>query len=73
MLFLICEILICLLIAFILGFILGWLFRGLFKKGTINQSNKTPQPEELEKVEGIGPKIAQILIANGINDLEDLS
>ena len=74
MLFLICEIIICLLIAFILGLIIGWLLRGLFKcKGTAGESSKTPRPKDLEKVEGIGPKIAQLLIAAGIMDLEDLS
>ena len=34
---------------------------------------KTPNAAELEKVEGIGPKLAQTLIANGINDLADLA
>jgi len=73
MLFLIGEILLCLLIAFILGFILGWLLRGFIKKEKTIQTTKPARPKDLEKVEGIGPKIAQILIANGIFDLEDLS
>lgn len=74
MLFLIMEIIACLIIAFILGLILGWLLRGVIQKEKIrNQIVKTPRPKDLEKVEGIGPKIAQILIENEILDLEDLS
>lgn len=35
--------------------------------------DRKPQPKELEKVEGIGPKIAGLLIAEGILDLSDLA
>lgn len=73
MLFLIGEIILCLLIAFILGLIIGWLLRGIIRKEKAIQSTKPARSKDLEKVEGIGPKIAQILIANGIMDLEDLS
>ena len=73
MLFLIGEIIICLIIAFILGFIIGWLLRGVFCKEKTGQQVKPARAKELEKVEGIGPQIAQILIKNGIMDLEDLS
>ena len=73
MLFLIGEILICLIIAFILGFLIGWLLKSALYKEKSAVSNKPARPEELEKVEGIGPKIASILIENGIMDLEDLS
>ena len=73
MMFLIGEILLCLLLSFILGVIIGWLLRGIIKKEKAIQSRKPARPKDLEKVEGIGPKIAQILIANGIVDLEDLS
>lgn len=73
MLFLIGEILLCLLIALILGFILGWILRGLIIKEKEARTGKTPRPKDLEKVEGIGPKIAEILVENGIYDLEDLS
>jgi predicted flap endonuclease-1-like 5' DNA nuclease len=34
---------------------------------------RVPRPEDLEKVEGIGPKIAQLLIDGGIYDLADLA
>lgn len=34
---------------------------------------RQPRPAELELVEGIGPKIAELLISNGINDLADLA
>lgn len=71
--FLIGEIIICLIIAFILGFIFGWLLRGFYSKKDLQKSNKPAQPKELQKVEGIGPQIANILINNGIMDLEDLS
>jgi len=71
--FLIGEILICLIIAFILGLIIGWLLRGLFCKKSADQTIKTPRPDELTKIEGIGPKIASLLIEDGIMDLEDLS
>lgn len=73
MIFLIGEILLCLLIAFILGFIIGWLLRGVLKREKVIQSEKIPQPDDLQKVEGIGPKIANILIDNGIYDLKILS
>jgi hypothetical protein len=73
MLFLIGEILICLIIVFILGFLIGWLLKSALYKEKSAVSNKPARPEELEKVEGIGPKIASILIENGIMDLEDLS
>jgi len=73
MTFLIAEILICLIIAFILGFIIGWLLKGVFCREKAGVSSKPARPKDLEKVEGIGPKIANILIANGIMDLEDLS
>ena len=73
MLFLIGEILICLIIAFILGFILGWVLRGLYSKSDSQKSLKPAKPKDLQKVEGIGPQIANILINNGIMDLEDLS
>lgn len=36
-------------------------------------STRTPRPKDLEKVEGIGPKIAALLVAQGINDLSDLA
>ena len=66
------EILVCLIIAFVLGMILGWLLKSIFcKKST--QSAKPARPKDLEKVEGVGPKIAGILIENGIFDLDDLS
>ncbi|OQX83963.1 hypothetical protein B6D60_09870 [candidate division KSB1 bacterium 4484_87] len=71
--FLIGEILICLIVAFILGLIIGWLLRGLGCKKTVSEIAKAPRPDELTKVEGIGPKIASLLIADGIMDLEDLS
>lgn len=35
--------------------------------------SRQPRPAELELVEGIGPKIAELLIANGIYDLADLA
>lgn len=73
MLFLIGEILICLIIAFILGFIIGWLLKGVLGGGKSDVSSKPARPKDLEKVEGVGPKIASILIENGIMDLEDLS
>lgn len=34
---------------------------------------RKPQPKDLEKIEGIGPKIAGLLIAEGIYDLSDLA
>jgi len=71
--FLIGEILICLIIAFILGFIIGWLLKGVFCKDKASTLSKPARPKELEKVEGVGPKIASLLIADGIMDLEDLS
>jgi len=73
MLFLIGEIIICLLIAFILGLIVGWLLKSLFCRENKRGSAKSARPDDLQKVEGIGPKIASILIENGIMDLEDLS
>ena len=42
-------------------------------KPKAKQVAKTSQPKDLQKVEGIGPKIASLLIADGILDLEDLS
>jgi predicted flap endonuclease-1-like 5' DNA nuclease len=33
----------------------------------------TPRPKDLEKIEGIGPKIAALLVSSGINDLGDLA
>lgn len=40
-----------------------------------NLSDKSPRPrgKDLELVEGIGPKIAELLIANDIHDLADLA
>ena len=73
MLFLIGEILICLIIAFILGFLIGLLLKSIFCKEKSTGTSKPARPKELEKVEGVGPKIASILIENGIMDLEDLS
>ncbi len=72
MTFLIGEILVCLIIAFILGLIIGWLLRGVFA-GKKTPAAKPARPEELTKIEGIGPKIASLLIQDGIMDLEDLS
>jgi predicted flap endonuclease-1-like 5' DNA nuclease len=40
---------------------------------TAPQTERTPRAKDLEKVEGIGPKIAQLLIEAGIYDLTDLS
>ena len=34
---------------------------------------REPNSADLQKVEGIGPKIAEMLIANGIYDLSDLA
>lgn len=34
---------------------------------------RSPRPDDLRKVEGIGPKIAAILIENGVLDLRDLA
>ena len=73
MVFLIGEILICLLIAFILGFVIGWLLKGIFCKDKVSQQLKPARPKELEKIEGIGPQIAQLLIKSGIMDIDDLS
>lgn len=36
-------------------------------------SNGDPKPKDLQKVEGIGPKISSLLIDNGILDLNDLA
>lgn len=73
MAFLIGEIIICLIIAFILGLVIGWLLKSLFCKGKQAKEQKEARPDDLQKVEGVGPKIASILIENGIMDLEDLS
>ncbi|NOZ60362.1 MAG: hypothetical protein GXO74_01635 [Calditrichaeota bacterium] len=73
MIFLIGEIVICLIIAFVLGLVIGWLLRGVRTGKATVQATKTARPDELTKVEGIGPKIASLLIADGIMDFEDLS
>ncbi len=73
MYFLIGEILICLIVAFLLGFIVGWFLKSLFCKGKGAKAEKPARPDDLQKVEGVGPKIASILIENGIMDLEDLA
>ena len=77
MLFLICEIMICLIIAFILGLIIGWLLKSIFckEKAAVpaTPSTKPARSNDLQKVEGIGPKIASLFIKNGILDLDDLS
>lgn len=39
----------------------------------IASGERKPQPKELEKIEGVGPKIAGLLIAEGILDLSDLA
>ncbi|MCU0493362.1 MAG: hypothetical protein MUD01_17385 [Chloroflexaceae bacterium] len=39
----------------------------------VEAPKREPRPKDLEKVEGIGPKIAQLLIDAGIYDLVDLS
>ena len=39
----------------------------------VQPSERVPQPDDLVKVEGIGPKIAAILIENGVLDLADLA
>lgn len=40
---------------------------------TVVPTQETPKPKDLQKVEGIGPKIAELLIENGILDLHDLA
>jgi predicted flap endonuclease-1-like 5' DNA nuclease len=36
-------------------------------------ADRAPRPQDLERVEGIGPKIAELLIAHNILDLDDLA
>ncbi len=40
---------------------------------SIDVGERTPQPKDLQLVEGIGPKIAYLLVENGIYDLADLA
>lgn len=43
------------------------------REATTAGPSKEPQPKELQKIEGIGPKTADVLIQRGILDLEDLA
>ena len=43
------------------------------RKLTPEEIKRSSSPHDLQKVEGIGPKIAELLVEHGILDLEDLS
>ncbi|MCF6224409.1 MAG: hypothetical protein L3J34_11865 [Flavobacteriaceae bacterium] len=61
-----------LLAAFILGIILGWLLKQIF--GSQDSTAKsTDYKDDLTKVEGIGPKIQQLLYNKGITNYYLLS
>ena len=60
-----------LLLAFILGFLLGWLLKHLFCGKTDSKVSKGRQ--DLKKIEGIGPKIEELLNKKGIENYDQLS
>ena len=58
-----------LIAAFILGFILAW----LLKPCKCDDSSKGGAKQDLTKIEGIGPKIQDLLYAKNINSYSNLS
>jgi hypothetical protein len=61
-----------LIAAFILGLILGWLLKQIIGGGSaVAAIDNTKQ--DLTKIEGIGPKIEELLNKNGINSYEQLA
>ena len=47
--------------------------RGSLAASVVQLGGTTPRPKDLQLVEGIGPKIAAVLIEHGINDLGQLA
>ena len=47
--------------------------RGSLAATVVQLTGTQPRPQDLQLVEGIGPKIAAILIEHGINDLGQLA
>lgn len=60
-----------LLAAFLLGLLLGWLLKQLF--GGTASSGTYSGKQDLQKVEGIGPKIEELLNKKGIENYNQLS
>jgi len=60
--------------AFLLGLLLGWLLKQLFGcgDGAVVAGNSN-QKEDLTKIEGIGPKIQQLLYDDGITNYYSLA
>lgn len=84
--YLIAQILFCLALAALLGFIIGWLVRGSRCEGELARLRaelsrapvaaavaETPKPDDLKRIEGIGPKIEEILRASGIGSFAALA
>ena len=61
-----------LIAAFILGFILGWLLKQILG-GDSGAAGSSGKKEDLTKIEGVGPKIQDLLYNGGINNYYDLS
>jgi hypothetical protein len=62
--------------AFLLGLLLGWLLKQLFGCGDDNAAvagRPSGRKDDLTKIEGIGPKIQELLYNEGINNYEILS
>lgn len=57
--------------AFILGLLLGWILRQIFGGGAAAASSDSKQG--LTKIEGIGPKIEELLNKKGIHSYRQLS
>lgn len=59
--------------AFILGLIIGWLLKQTSNKNDSGAATTSNQKEDLTKIEGIGPKIQELLYEGGINNYFSLS
>jgi predicted flap endonuclease-1-like 5' DNA nuclease len=84
--YLIAQILLCLALAALLGFIIGWFMRGSRCEGELARLRaelarapvaaavaKIPEDDDLKRIEGIGPKIEQLLKAEGVETWAQLA
>ena len=84
MTYLITQIILCLLLAALLGFLIGWALRSIAcqKKlaaleaewtERLSAAGAPPRRDDLTTIEGIGPKIEQLLNENRIYTFADLA
>jgi len=59
--------------AFLLGLLLGYLIRSMFFEPKATPAEQAPKKEDLTRIEGIGPKIQELLYKEGLVNYRLLS